>query len=81
MSAFTDMMGRLRDAAELYDHMVEPKTAILLLEAANAIDGLESLVRDMWVYLSDPGTESPCSIPVLDMMRERMRELGIEVER
>lgn len=40
---------------------------------------LKSLVRDMWLYLSDPETEFPCCIPVCERLREDMRALGIEV--
>lgn len=37
MSMLTALADRLREAAELYDHMVEPRTSALLREAAETI--------------------------------------------
>lgn len=37
MSMLTALVDRLREAAELYDHMVEPMTSALLREAAETI--------------------------------------------
>ena len=41
------------------------------------VNELESLVRDMWLYLSDEKTEFPGCIPVCDGMRKRMVALGL----
>lgn len=46
-------------------------------EKDTRIEELESLVRDMWLHLSDDMTEFPCCIPVCAELRARMAVLGL----
>ena len=46
MSMLSKQIAELRDAAELYDNMIEPKTAALLRGAADAIESLRGHVQE-----------------------------------
>ena len=48
------------------------------LKAENA--KLRKLVRDVWHLFTEHGAVHPCDLPVVDAVRDRMRELGIEVD-
>ena len=43
-------------------------------------DKLHELVRDVWHLFTEHGAVHPCDLPVVDAVRERMRELGMEVD-
>ena len=45
MSMLTSLADRLREAAKLYDHMVEPMTAALMREAADTIISLRDRLQ------------------------------------
>ena len=47
------------------------------LSAENA--KLRELVRDVWHLFTEHGAVNPCDLPVVDAVRDRMRELGVEV--
>lgn len=41
---------------------------------------LRELVRDVWHLFTEHGAVNPCDLPVVDAVRDRMRELGVEVD-
>lgn len=47
-------------------------------KAENA--ALRELVRDVWHLFTEHGAVNPCDLPVVDAVRDRMRELGVEVD-
>ena len=46
MSMLSSQCDELREAAKLYDHMIEPKTASMLREAAGTIESLRERLQD-----------------------------------
>ena len=46
------------------------------LEEENA--KLRKLVRDVWYLFTEHGAVHPCDLPMVDAVRDRMREQGIE---
>ena len=42
---------------------------------------LRELVRDVWHLFTEHGAVHPCDLPVVDAVRDRMHELGVEVDK
>lgn len=40
---------------------------------------LRELCSDIWHLFTEHGAVHPCDLPVVDAVRDRMRELGVEV--
>lgn len=49
---------------------------IARLKADNA--KLRELVRDVWHLFTEHGAVHPCDLPVVDAVRDRMRELEVD---
>ena len=62
----------------VYHHMYETNEGIA--EHAERIASLEELVRDVWHLFTEHGAVHPCDLPVVDAVRDRMRELEVEYE-
>ena len=62
----------------VYHHMYETNEGIA--EHAERIASLEELVRDVWHLFTEHGAVHPCDLPVVDAVRERMRELEVGYE-
>lgn len=41
---------------------------------------LRVLVQNVWCLFTEHGAVHPCDLPVVDAVRDRMRELGVEVD-
>lgn len=65
---------RLKDMAVMGELAEENE----LLKSDNA--KLRELVRDVWHLFTEHGAVNPCDLPVVDAVRDRMRELGVEVD-
>ena len=71
-----DQWHRLTAGIELPEYPItefKPKD----LERENA--KLHELVRDVWHLFTEHGAVNPCDLPVVDAVRDRMHELGIDV--
>jgi len=62
----------------VYHHMYETNEGIA--EHAERIASLEELVRDVWHLFTEHGAVHPCDLPVVDAVRDRMRELEVGYE-
>lgn len=70
-----DLLARLEAGYEydpMYGHLCNERDQ---LKAENA--KLRKLVRDVWHLFTDHGAVNPCNLPVVDAVRDRMRELGV----
>lgn len=52
----------------------------MLQEARDENAKLRELCADVWHLFTEHGAVHPFDLPVVDAVRDRMRELGIEVE-
>lgn len=63
---------------ELANEANDKTMQIARLKAENA--KLRELVRDVWHLFTEHGAVNPCDLPVVDAVRDRMRDIGMEVD-
>lgn len=71
-----------RDGSIHYEleHCPACKNVADLQEALAENAKLRELARDVWHLFTEHGAVNPCDLPVVDAARDRMRELGVEVD-
>ena len=71
-----------RDGSINYEleHCPACKNVADLQEALAENAKLRELVRDVWHLFTEHGAVNPCDLPVVDAVRDRMSELGVEVD-
>lgn len=62
--------------AKLREQVDAAHMSRLLTENEN--EKLRELVRDVWHLFTEHGAVNPCDLPVVDAVRDRMRELGVD---
>lgn len=65
------------DKSSLLLRMADTQARLEFMESENA--KLREQVRDVWHLFTEHGAVHQCDLPVVDAVRDRMRELGIEV--
>lgn len=67
-----------RAMADAQVSYIEAERAACDLEADNR--KLRELCADVWHLFTEHGAVHPCDLPTVDAVRERMCELGVEVD-
>lgn len=67
----------LEDARESVKRLMTQRDERLAKAEAENAD-LRELVRDVWHLFTEHGAVNPCDLPVVDAVRDRMRELGVD---
>lgn len=77
----SNAIKELRDYLAKSPSVVYPQDVLEYLPAIEAENAkLRELCADVWHLFTEHGAVNPCDLPVVDAVRDRMRELGVEVD-